>query len=459
MFILILQFFWLYMDDLMWKGLGVFVILELLFYISASVIPLALPLAILLSSLMTFGNLSEKNELIALKSSGLSLYRIMRPLFFIVLMISFATFYFANFVIPIANLKWHTLIYDIQNTKIATLLTPNVYSKGLDGFTIKVKKEIDSVYFDITIHDHTKPSQIRIVKAKEARVYKSVNGQYLIFKLKQGNIFEELNIQNPNFDPNGKLQSNLNNTKPSRVSTFQSGTYKINLSGYGLNRSKEDLLTDKHEMMNVFQISKAMDSISLKKKKVEELFTAGLITDHILFSKAYSFDSLSGIPQKNEIPLVSWAKIPKTEKSKIIQQTISKLRNSNTRIENQLSHIKVLDNEAAQYWIEFHRKFALTYAIIVLFFVGAPLGAIIKKGGFGAPVVIATIIFMIYFILMSIGNNLANSHVVTPFLGMWMAGIFFTPIAFIITRAAANDSQIFNLEAWQIRLVKLIQKK
>ena len=459
MFILILQFFWLYIDDLMGKGLGIFIILELLFYVSASLIPLALPLAILLSSLMTFGNLSEKNELTALKSSGLSLYRITRPLFFVVLLISFATFYFANYVIPVANLKWHSLIYDIQNTKIATLLTPGVYTKEFDGFAIKVKEEKDSIYYDITIHDHTQPTQLRTVKAKEARVYKSVNGQYLFFKLKNGNIFEELDIQNPSFLPNGQINGNLDKGKPARISTFQSGTYKINLTGYSLNRSNEDVFTDKHEMMNVFQISKAMDSISLKKKNVEELFTAGLITDHILFNKVYRFDSLSGIPQKNEIPLVSWAKIPKTEKSKIIQQTISKLRNSNTRIENQLSHIKVLDNEAAQYWIEFHRKFALTYAIIVLFFVGAPLGAIIKKGGFGAPVVIATIIFMIYFILMSIGNNLANSHVVTPFLGMWMAGIFFTPIAFIITRAAANDSQIFNLEAWQIRLVKLIQKK
>ncbi len=163
--------------------------------------------------------------------------------------------------------------------------------------------------------------------------------------------------------------------------------------------------------------------------------------------------------QKNESPAQSWDKIPKKEKSKIIQQTISKLRNSNTRIENQLSHIKTLDKEASQYWIEFHRKFALTYAIIILFFVGAPLGAIIKKGGFGAPVVIAAIIFMIYFVLMSVGNNLANSHVVSPFLGMWMAGIFFTPIAFIITRSAANDSQIFSLEAWQNRFIKLIKKK
>ena len=459
MFILILQFFWLYIDDLMGKGLGIFIILELLFYVSASLIPLALPLAILLSSLMTFGNLSEKNELTALKSSGLSLYRIIRPLFFVVLVISFATFYFANYVIPVANLKWHSLIYDIQNTKIATLLTPGVYTKEFDGFAIKVKEEKDSIYYDITIHDHTQPTQLRTVKAKEARVYKSVNGQYLFFKLKNGNIFEELDIQNPNFLPNGELQNNLDKGKPARVSTFKSGTYKINLTGYRLNRSNEDVFTDKHEMMNVFQISKAMDSISLKKKKVQDLFTAGLITDHILFNKAFSFDSLSGIPQKNEIPLVSWDKIAKTEKLKIIQQTISNLRNSNKRIENQLSYIKVMDNEAAQYWIEFHRKFALTYAIIVLFFVGAPLGAIIKKGGFGAPVVIAAIIFLIYFVLMSIGNNLANSHVVSPFLGMWLSGIFFTPIAFIITRAAANDSQIFNLEAWHSAFVKLFQKK
>ena len=459
MFILILQFFWLYMDDLMGKGLGVFVILELLFFVSASLIPLALPLAILLSSLMTFGNLSEKNELTALKSSGLSLYRIIRPLFFVILLIAFGTFYFANYVIPIANLKWHSLIYDIQNTKIAALLTPDVYTKGFDGFAIKVKKEIDSVYYDITIHDHTNPTQVRMVKAKEARVYKSVNGQYLFFKLKNGNIFEELDIQNPNFLPNGELQGNLDNGKPSRVSTFKSGTYKINLTGYSLNRSNEDVFTDKHEMMNVFQISKAMDSISLKKKKVEELFTAGLLKDHILFNKTSRIHSLKGLLQKNESPTVSWAKIPKTEKLKIIQQTISNLRNSNKRIENQLSYIKVLDNEVTQYWIEFHRKFALTYAIIVLFFVGAPLGAIIKKGGFGAPVVIATIIFMIYFVIMSIGNNLANEHVVSPFLGMWMSGIFFTPIAFIITRAAANDSQIFNLETWRGAFVKLIQKK
>ena len=131
---LILQFFWVYIDDLMGKGLSVWVILELLVYVSAGIIPMALPLAILLSSLMTFGNLAEHNELTALKASGFSLLRIMRPLITIVLLISIATFFFANYVIPAANLKWHTLIYDIQNKKIETMLTPGVYSKHFEGY-------------------------------------------------------------------------------------------------------------------------------------------------------------------------------------------------------------------------------------------------------------------------------------------------------------------------------------
>ncbi|MEN9987670.1 MAG: hypothetical protein RLZZ585_709 [Bacteroidota bacterium] len=122
------------MDDLMGKGLSIWVILELLFYVSANLIPLALPLAILLSSLMTFGSFAENNELTALKSSGLSLYRIMRPLMYIVIVISISTFYFANYVIPVFNLKFHTLIYDIQNTKISSILTPGVYTKDFEGW-------------------------------------------------------------------------------------------------------------------------------------------------------------------------------------------------------------------------------------------------------------------------------------------------------------------------------------
>lgn len=155
MFMLVMQFFWKYLDDLMGKGLSTLVILELLIYISASLIPLALPLAILLSSIMTFGNLAENNELTALKSSGLSLYRIMKPLTVVVLIIALCTFYFANYVIPVSNLKWHSLIYDIQNTKISSIITPGVYSQELDGYAIKVEEGSENSFKGIIIHDHT----------------------------------------------------------------------------------------------------------------------------------------------------------------------------------------------------------------------------------------------------------------------------------------------------------------
>jgi lipopolysaccharide export system permease protein len=155
MFILIMQFLWKYIDDLMGKGLSISVIVELLFYVSASLIPLALPLAILLSSIMTLGNLAENNELTALKSSGLSLYRILRPLTGIVIVIAMSTFYFANYVIPVANLKWHGLIFDIQQTKISSILTPGTYSHELDGYAIKIDEGTDDTFKGILIHDHT----------------------------------------------------------------------------------------------------------------------------------------------------------------------------------------------------------------------------------------------------------------------------------------------------------------
>jgi lipopolysaccharide export system permease protein len=456
MFILILQFFWVYIDDLMGKGLSVLVILELLFYVSASLIPLALPLAILLSSLMTFGNLSENNELTALKSSGLSLYQIMRPLMVVVVGIACFTFYFANYVIPVSNLKWHSLIYDIQNTKISTVLTPGVYTKDFEGYAIKVKEGKDSVYRGITIHDHTTPTEIKTVKAEEARVYKSENGRFLFFDLKNGRVYEEMDIQNPVFSPNGNPIRNRNSTRPSRVSSFEKGIYKLNISGFSLNRSEEDIFTDKYEMMNVFQISDAMDSLKIKKNKILDQFAQSLRSQHasMVRSNGDSQNENSGLKELN-VRVVDFDELPKSEKINTYNSVISGLYNKNETLTNQIAFLETTDNESNLYWIEFHRKFALTYAIIVLFFVGAPLGAIIRKGGFGAPVVIAALVFMLYFILISIGENLATTKVLGPFMGMWIAGIFFTPIAVLITWAAANDAQIFNKEAW----FKLFKRK
>ena len=455
MFILIMQFLWKYIDDLMGKGIDSFVILELLFYVSASLIPLALPLAILLSSIMTIGNLAENNELTALKSSGLSLYRIMRPLTFVVIGIACFTFYFANYVIPVANLKWHSLIYDIQNTKISALLTPGVYSKELDGYAIKVEEGTESTFKGILIHDHTDPKEIKTIRANDGKIYKSENGKYLFFELNEGYVSEELAPQSPTFLPNGQLHRSQNNNRPSRRSNFEKATYKIDLSGFSLKRSQDELFADKHEMLNVFQIYNAIDSVKTNGRTIILNFLQSLKNDHAYF-QAYTYkpiDSLnhSGLPDMDTIrpETIDFKKLPDAEKYKAITLAQSKLRRKNQNLDGQKAYMASIEIDINGYWIEFHRKFALTYAIIVLFFIGAPLGAIVRKGGFGAPVVIAALLFMVYFVLISIGDSLASSQVVSPYVGMWFASFVLTPIAFILMRAAANDAPVFDKDAWR----------
>lgn len=457
MFILILQFFWVYIDDVMGKGLSIWVILELLFYVSANLIQLALPLAILLSSLMTFGSFAENNELTALKSSGLSLYRIMRPLTYIVVLISISTFYFANYVIPVFNLKFHTLMYDIQNTKISSILTPGVYTKDFEGFSIKVEAYNDSVYKGITIHDYSHPSELKTVKAKEARIYKSVNGRFMFFDLQNGKILEELDIQNPLFLPDGSIQNPSG--RPSRVSYFEHGTYKLDIAGFNLNRTDEDLFTDKYEMMNVFQIHSVMDSLEKKKQQTLETFAKNSGKEFVSFNDKIVYnDPNSGLVQVQKVSSVQFKQLTEVDKLQARNIVISRLRRTNETVDNQDQFMEVLEKESDLYWIQFHKKLALTYAIVVLFFVGAPLGAIIRKGGFGAPVVVAALTFMVYFMLNSIGQNLAETNTVSPFFGMWLAGFFFTPVAWIITRAAANDAQVFSKEMWNKGLIKSFRK-
>ncbi len=446
-----MQFFWKYLDDLMGKGLSTWVILELLFYISASLIPLALPLAILLSSIMTFGNLAENNELTALKSSGLSLYRIMKPLMVVVLLIALGTFYFANYVIPVSNLKWHSLIYDIQNTKISSIITPGVYSNELDGYAIKVDEGTESSFKGILIHDHTSPDEIKTIRADEGTIYKSENGKFLYFELKKGYIVEELEPQSPNFLPNGEIHPSKHNNRPSRRSTFSQATYKIDLSGFSLSRSQEDLFKDKHEMLNVFQISEEIDSVKRNADNIQKNFLVAMKADHPYF-ESLNFKPVEGVDELNSRPkkesAVYFDSLNDQDKLIAVQNAQSWIRRKNQNLKGQEDYLEGINNDLDGYWIEFHRKFALTYAIIVLFFIGAPLGAIVRKGGFGAPVVIAALLFMIYFVLISVGDSLANSGVVSPFLGMWFASIVLTPIAIILLRAAANDSPVFNKETW-----------
>jgi len=458
-----MQFFWKYIDDLMGKGLSIKVILELLFYVSADLIPLALPLAILLSSIMTMGNLAEHNELTALKSSGLSLYRIMKPLTSIVFVIALATFYFSNYIIPIATLKWHSLIYDIQNTKISTIITPGVFSDKLDGYSIKVDKGSDNEFKGILIHVHTDPNVIKTIHAQEGKIYKSVNGNQLFFELHDGVISEELSITTPNFTTDGTLIPSAENSRPARRYKFDKATYKIDISGFKLNRSDEDLFRNQHEMLNVFQINYAVDSIQKEGQKIIENFVKSHRSEHgFIPSLSFKPDTISHdgevIKQKSITQTFYLDSLTKNEKIAALEKIAPNLRRVNQNIEGQLIYLGALENNIKMFLIGFNRKFALTFSIIVLFFIGAPLGAIVRKGGFGTPLVLASLLFMLYFILISVGESLAMEKVVNPFIGMWFATFVLLPISFLLMNAAANDSQVFKKEAYA-KLFKRFKKK
>jgi lipopolysaccharide export system permease protein len=219
----------------------------------------------------------------------------------------------------------------------------------------------------------------------------------------------------------------------------------LDLEGLDLNRSKEDLFTDKYEMLNVFQIDAAIDSIEIKKTRLLDNFvkqsTLGFLSLNQNIEKSNHInnnDPSLAAGAKEKIGPISVKQLSPNDKQLAYSLALSKIRRNQQQLDNQQQFLTTLDRETDLYWIEFHRKFALTYAIIVLFFVGAPLGALIKKVGFGAPVVIAALIFMLYFILSSVGDNLADTGTVTPFIGMWMAAVVFTPVAFFFTKKALS---------------------
>ncbi len=461
MFMLILQFTWLYIDDLMGKGLSIWVILELLLYVSASLIPLALPLSILLSSIMTLGNLAESNELTALKSSGLSLIRILRPLTRVVIMLSIGTFFFFNYVIPVANLKWRTMIYDIQSTKVSLLLTPGAYSNQIDGFSIKVDKGSDNSFKGITIHDYTDPNILKTVKADSGTIYNVNGGKNLLFHLFNGKVHEELQAQSPVFTEDGKVFHDKSEFRPKRFTSFKQATYKFDLVGFDLEKSREELFANQYEMLNVFQINYARDSIQREFHNILTRFANENLNTHPYFSSlGYEKSRILADtnPKKNidtiVVPpkVISLTDLTSQERINAVELAIVNLRNLRTNVSNQQILTDAVKLNFAQCEIEFHRKFALSGAIILLFFVGAPLGAIVRKGGFGAPVVIAALLFMVYFVVFSVGESLANSYVLSPALGMWMPSFVLFPFAIILMISAMNDLPVFSKKLWLLIL-------
>lgn len=447
-----MQFFWLYMDELIGKGLGVWMIIQLLFYMSTTMVPLALPLGILLASIMTFGSMGENFELVAIKSAGISLLRFMRPLLFFIMIVGGLAFLFNNNVIPYANLKALSLLYDLRNSKPTFNIRAGQFNKDIDGFSIRVgeKDKDGKTIRNIIIYDHTSGlGNDKVVLAKEGQMIPSADKHYLIFRLKDGWRYEE-----------GVSNKDGVNTYQQYRMYFKKWDKVFDLSSFKINRTNEDLFKDAYQMMDVVQLTERIDSFKRYQKSLSanlSIYLSPTITalgvDSEYNGLKRNIEKATAVRTYNSSFLEM---VPDSLKPRVVQTTLGNVRNSKGMVDISSNDKSIHHENYLQFNVEWHRKFTLSFACVLLFLIGAPLGAIIRKGGLGMPMVIAVAFFVVFHIMSITGEKLAKTGSVPAWFGMWMATGMLLPIAFILINQARNDSQIFSKELYMRLWTKIV---
>ncbi len=446
LFVLVMQFFWLYMDELLGKGLGAWMIIQLLFYMSTTLVPLALPLGIVLASIMTFGNLGENFELVAIKSAGISLLRFMRPLLVFIAGISALAFIFNNNVIPYANLKALSLLYDLRNSKPAFNLRAGQFNQDIENFSIRVgEKDNDgSTIRNVIIYDHTTGmGNDKVTIAEEGQMISTPDKSYMIFRLKEGWRYEEYTNKDGS-EKNEQVRM-----------YFKKWDKVFDLSSFKLQRTSQDLFKNAYQMMNVRQLSHEIDSADRYRNKVPDKIYS-YISPYVSLAGEDSTRNLTGKINNTSASVLSYdssfiSVVPDSLRIRVLQLASSHARSSKNLVEITVSDLTIRQMNYATYKIEWHRKFTLSFACVLLFLIGAPLGAIIRKGGLGMPLVVAIGFFVVFHIMSITGEKLARTGAVETWMGMWMATAMLLPIAFILIQQARNDSQVFSKE-WYMRV-------
>jgi len=462
-FVLFMQFVWKYVDDLIGKGLETRTLVELFFYAALSMFPLALPLAILLSSLMTFGNLGEQFELVALKSSGMSLQKIMAPLIVVAFLTSVGAFFFSNNMLPFINLKMRSLIYDIQQKKPALNIKEGVFYNGIEGYTIRIDtKGSDGITCrGIMIHDHTENAgNNKVITAEWGKLEMTSDKDFLIMQLFNGTSYEEI------------IDSKNESYHPLMRSIFKEQTVRFDLSGFRLVRTEEELFKSSYEMLNIRQIAEAIDSMEIDKEKrisnFKKNFSDMLSENKVLHKPASNppkADTSGKHPSRRMFGAHAPVNIPsgvhnvQTQKIRVIEMALSAARSKKYYIDSLLSELDNYNNPILRMVVERHKKFTLSLACLVLFFVGAPLGAIIRKGGLGMPVVVSVFIFILFWVISITGEKMSDEQALPPYIGMWMATAITLPFGIFLTRKATSDSALFDADAYIGSFRKLFKRK
>jgi len=446
-FVLVMQFFWKYIDDLVGKGLEFISIVELTGYVSVTVITYALPISILISSIMTFGNLGESFELVAIKSAGISLLRFMRPLLITSLIIGIFAFLISNYILPVANLKFSTMLYDIRVAKPAFDIKEGIFYDKIPGYAIKVgKKDADgSGIENVIIYENQYSLQDNIITAERGRMKVSDDKKFLEFDLENGWRYQE------------KGPYNTVETDYYRLG-FKKYKKVFDLSSFDVLKTPDSMFKGSYQMLNVKQLKKSSDSIEKEIRRIENIRMEKEVSTYFLYGKYFE---KGWKPKATKLPrkAKSYADlVPDSAVSIVFSKAADKLNLMKSGLDLVSAEHKQRGLEQRLFLVEWHKKYALSFACIVLFMIGAPLGSIIRKGGLGMPLVVAVAFFLIYHLLNMFGEKFARQEVMSPFMGIWLASITLLPVGLFLVYKAMNDSQLFNNEFY-FRMFKNLRSR
>jgi lipopolysaccharide export system permease protein len=385
---------------------------------------MALPISVLLSSIMTFGNIAEKNELMAIKSAGISLKKCMKPLLVFIIIITASSFLFSNYFMPYANLKAGSLLYDIRKQKPALNIKEGMFYNELSGYSIKIDKKLENGIDleGVMIYDHTsEEGNDKVIIAEKGQMYLSENENYFIISLENGYSYYEMNI------------NKKDEKRPLQRSQFKQDILRFDMSDFGMKRTSEELYRNHYAMMNNAQLTVAIDSIYSKSNAKLNLFKSN-ISDII----DVDFQKLESNFNRKDNNMAYYP-------SKVYANAISSVKYLKSMLSNTISDQSYSHKIAIKHKVEWHRKWSLAVACIIFFLIGAPLGAIIRKGGFGMPVIVSVGFFITYHIVSVTAEKMVKESEISVTEGMWVANFILLPVGLFLSYKANTDSQLFSV--------------
>lgn len=442
-FILLMQFVWMHVNDLVGKGVGIGVFAEFFVYACATVMPLALPLAILLASLMTFGNLGEKFELTSMKAAGVSLFRIMQPLIITIAFISVGAFFFSNTILPHSQVKLWTLIFSLRQKSPELDIPQGEFYDGLKGYNIYVrhKNTNTGLLEDMMIYDYSKGFQnASVTVADSARIFFTADNKYLLLCLYNGESFE-------NLDQKQQKATNTKERVPYRRESFTQKQVLIDFDT-DFSRYDENVLRDQHVSKDALQLVHSIDSVQVIAHSKSREQSADILANRYFGRERNDSRVLdTQVAHRYDLDSLAATLTPR-QQQQALEEAVTRAKAMQDKIDYNALLLDDNQRYIRKHAMELHRKFTLAFACLIFFFIGAPLGAIIRKGGLGAPVVISVIMFIIYYIIDNMGYKMAREALWPVWAGMWLSSFVLLPIGIFLTYKAATDSALLNPEAW-----------